>query len=471
VAEIRHTVGILGAMLGTLAAILLLPDDYYEPGQLRVSALLLSLGLLSGPVLSSSTDIRAWLRAESVLMVGLIYWLLMEPLGSGYTAYELTRAGVIKGFSLIGLFAVMILIGSKLANTWHNSFSRVSSPTQDFSASWLYNALLVCSALGFLSRLIPCGFSPSCLVDGLLSERGVGAWNRGVIGGSGAFALHLAYFGYLTLPLTVAFHHRIGRIDFRVVIGFLLSILFLLFLMKDGGRRLAGMVLGSGLLTWLLLQPRISLKQILIGFAMGVAILALMELMFIFRTETGGVISNFFNGRALGFNPLRSGLRVDNNFEFFVKTLDLIPEFKRFVGWSAILYWLVRPIPRVFWPDKPIGPGISLPFELNQYWSDNFTLTISAIGDWYISYGVVSVTVAALITGFLAGKLGLVWLGPTVRQKLLYSLGLMCLFISLRNYLELILMSYPLLALYFLGKLSQKPTSPTMSTVSMRSPK
>ena len=47
----------------------------------------------------------------------------------------------------------------------------------------------------------------------------------------------------------------------------------------------------------------------------------------------------------------------------------------------------------------------------------------------------------------------LAWFGPTVRQKLLYSLGLMWLFIGLRSYLELFLMSYPILALYLLGKL------------------
>ncbi len=444
----------LAIILGTLGAILLLPDDYYEPGQLRASVFVLGLGLLTGPLISAFTDTRVWIRAESVMMIGLIYWLLMEPFSSDYTAYELTKAGIIKAFGLIGLFGFLILLGSKLAHTWHHSMSRVSNPSADFSVDWLYSALMVCSALGLMARLIPCSFSPVCMMEGLFSERGVGAWSRGVIGGSGAFVSHLQYFGYLALPLTIALHHRTGRIDWRVALGMALTTLFLLFLIKDGGRRLVGMVLGSGMITWLLLRPRLGLREIAVGALSGVMMLTLLQIMVVFRTEQGGIVSGLFSGSAFGINPFSTSLSVDNNFLFLVKTIDLIPEFKRHTGWTAIIYWAVRPIPRVFWPDKPIGPGINLPHELGQYWSENFTLTISAIGDWYVSFGIWSVAAAALLMGFLGGKLVLVWLGPTVRQKLLYSLGLMWLFIGLRNYLELILMSYPIIALYLLGKLS-----------------
>ncbi len=457
----NYAVGILGIVVGTIAAILLLPDHYYEPGGLRASVIALALGLLSGPLVSSLTDHRVWIRAESVMMVGLVYWLLTEPLGGSYVAYELTRAGVIKAFSLIGLFAALIQAGSKWAHLSHNSFSRVSSTQQDFSGQWLYNALLICAALGLLARLIPCSFSPACMVDGLFSERGASAWNRGMGGGSEAFVSHLAYFGYLTLPLTIALHHRTGRVDWRVVLGAVLTMLLLLYLVRDGGRRLVGMVLGAGFMTWLLLQPRLGLKQFALAIGAVVALLGLMQVMFIFRLHEGGIVSSIASGKAFSFNPLGDGVHVDNNFHYLVRTIDIIPEFKDYTGWKAIIFWAARPIPRLFWPDKPITPGLSLPYEFNEYWSEGFTITISAIGDWYLAFGAWSVALAALGMGFLGGKLVLVWLGSTVRQKLLYSLGLMWLFIGLRNYLELILMSYPILALYLLGKLTTARTLPT----------
>ena len=450
----HYAAGILSIVIGTIAAIFLLPDNYYEPGQLRASAFALSLGLLMGPLIASVTDIRVWMRAESVMMVGLIYWLLTEPLGSSYVADQLTRDGIIKTFSLIGLFAALIQVGSKLAYVSHSSASKVSNRQQDFSEGWLYKALLICSALGFMARLIPCGFSPTCMMDGLFSARGDSVWNRGMGGGSDAFVSHLAYFGYLTLPLTIALHHRIRRVDWRILLGAVLTVLLLLYLVRDGGRRLVGMVLGAGFMTWLLLQPRLGMKQFAIAAGAAVALLGLMQVMFIFRLQEGGIVSSIISGKAFSFNPLGDGVRVDNNFHYLVRTVDLIPEFKDYTGWKAIIFWAARPIPRLFWPDKPITPGLSLPYEFNEYWSAGFTITISAIGDWYLAFGAWSVALAALLMGFLGGKLVLVWFGPTVRQKLLYSLGLMWLFIGLRNYLELILMSYPILALYVLGKLS-----------------
>lgn len=455
VAGLQYAAGMFCILVGTLSAILLLPEDYYEPGQLRLSAIVMALGLLSGPLLSSLQDSRVWIRAESVMMVGLIYWLLVEPLRPDYVAYQLSRAGIVKAFVLIGVFACLIQLGSKIAHATQGTLSPVSSAARDFSREWLYVALLTAAGLGLLARLIPCGFSPMCMADGLFSARAEGVWVRST-GGSGAFVSHLAYFGYLTLPLTIALHHRTGRVDWRVVLGGVLTTLILLYLIRDGGRRIVGMVLGAGFMTWLLLQPRLGLRQIILAAVAGFALLALLQIMFFFRLKEGGIVSGLFSGTALNFNPLEDGLHVDNNFHYLVRTLDLIPEFKSHTGWEAILYWAVRPIPRVFWPDKPMTPGIWLPYEFDEMWSAGFTITTSAIGDWYIAFGVWSVAIAALLMGYFGGKLVLAWLGPTVRQKLLYSLGLMWLFIGLRNYLELMLMSYPILALYLLDRLSAR---------------
>lgn len=467
VAGMHHATGMLGIALGTLAAVLLIPEDYYEPGGLRLSVIALCIGLLSGPALSSLTDLRVWIRAESVMLLGLIYWLLMEPLGLGYSAYQLTREALVEAFILIGLFGALILAGSRLAHLGQGLSSQQREQS-DFSTEWLFGLLLVASLLGLMARLIPCSFSPACMIDGLFRARGEGPWNRGVIGDSGAIVSHLGYFGYLALPLTIALHHRLQRIDWRVALGAILATLFLLYLIRDGGRRLVGMALGAGFITWLLLQPRLGPRQVIAAAGAVLGMMALLQIMLVFRLSEGGVVSNLFSGDAFESNPL-DDIHVDNNFHFFVRTLDLMPEFRDFTGWEAIVYWAVRPIPRVFWPDKPISPGISIPYEMNEYWGPNFTLTISAIGDWYIAFGVWSVAAAALLMGFLGGRLVLAWMGHTLRQKLLYSLGLMWLFISLRSYLELILMTYPILALWLLSKLvpvERAPAAPAASATS-----
>ena len=454
----HYITGILGIVLGTFAAIVLLPEDYYEPGGLRLSAIALAMGLLTGPLVATLVDLRIRIRAESVMLFGLIYWLLVEPLGFDYSAYQLTREALVETFILIGLFGALILAGSRLA---YLSYGAVGRPIaeKDFATEWLFGVLLVAALLGMMPRLVPCSFSPACMIDGLFRARGEGPWSRGVIGDSGSFVYHLGYFGYLTLPLTIALHHRLRRIDWRVALGMILATIFLLYLIRDGGRRLVGMALGAGFITWLLLQPRLGPRQVMTAAAAVLAMAALLQIMLVFRLSEGGVVSNLFSGEAFADNPLED-VRIDNNFHYLVRTIDLLPEFRDFTGWDAIVYWAVRPIPRVFWPDKPISPGISIPYEMNEYWGPNFTLTISAIGDWYIAFGIWSVAAAGLLMGFLGGRLVLVWMGRTLRQKLLYSLGLMWLFISLRSYLELILMSYPIIALWLLAKLVPAEPAP-----------
>lgn len=450
-APISYATAVLGIIVGTLAAILVLPADYFEPGRMRMSAIWFSLGLLSGPLLSSLTDLRGWLRAESIMMVGLVYWLMTEVFSSTYSAYQLTRDGVISSFIYIAAFAIAIQLGSWLAHHWWLP-KRQRPETPDFSNEWLFNALLICAGLGLLARLIPCQFSPVCIATGLFGSREVGAWNQTTLGNSSAFVYHLGYFGYLTLPLTVALHHRAGRVDWRVMIGLALTIFFMLFLIKDGGRRLVGMVAGSGLLTWLLLQPRMGPRQVLVGGLSAIALLMLMQIMLVFRLWEGGIVSNLLSGRAFESVSLEEGPKVDNNFNSLVRVVDLMPEFKAHTGWEAIIYWAVRPIPRVLWPQKPSSPGISIPWELKERWGDGFTLTISAVGDWYIAFGVTSVIAAGLMMGFLGGRLVMAWMKPRLRDTVLYSLGAMCLFIGLRSYLELILMSYPILALLLIER-------------------
>jgi len=455
VPPVNYAMALLGLVLGTVTAIVALPSDYYEPGGLTFSALLLAAGLLTGPFVSSLTDPRGWLRAESVMMLGLVYWLLTELLSTDYEAYQLTRDGIIRAFVYIGLFAAMIQLGSAIAHRWHAEFFKPRPSPPDFSADWLFNALMACSLLGLLARVIPCEFSPECLSEGLFGARQMGAWTRGMKGDSGAFVQHLGYFGYLSLPLTVALHYRVRRIDWRVAAGLVLTVIFMLFLIKDGGRRLVGMVAGSGLLTWLLLRPRLNLRELVIGGGAGLLLLALMEVMLMFRLSSGGVLENLFSGRAFESNPLEEGVKVDNNFNSLVRTLDLIPQFEPFTGWDSVVYWAVRPIPRVLWPEKPINPGVDIPTALGKNWGPGFSLTLSAVGDWYIGFGIWSIALAGLGMGFLGGRLVLAWFKPTLRQTMLYSLGAMCLFIGLRSYLELILMSYPILALLLIERLTQ----------------
>src|SRR5436190_1316412 len=60
---------------------------------------------------------------------------------------------------------------------------------------------------------------------------------------------------------------------------------------------------------------------------------------------------------------------------------------------------LARPVPRVFWPGKPIDPGFDLPAIVGM---KGVSLSTSIIGEWYITFGWIAVVIGAWLHGRLA---------------------------------------------------------------------
>jgi hypothetical protein len=151
--------------------------------------------------------------------------------------------------------------------------------------------------------------------------------------------------------------------------------------------------------------------------------------------------------RVLEDKPLRitgKHFLVEDDFLRLAQTLDLVPERHPYVYGQRLVYILIRPIPRVFWQDKPVNPGFDLAAALGER---GVTLSFSVIADWYIMGGWPLV----LVGGFLYGRLGGMWsqllaLKHNLVAALIYSLGAMAIFASLRSIDELLLQSYTVLA-------------------------
>ena len=144
------------------------------------------------------------------------------------------------------------------------------------------------------------------------------------------------------------------------------------------------------------------------------------------------------------------GLRVDDNFRSLSHTLRVIPARADFVGFHYTWYVLVRPVPRIFWPGKPIDPGFDLA-KLLRLKGTTLTISVSAIGEAYASFGWLGIAVAGIIFGWLAGAWSQLWdMECGLIGAGAYALGIMAIFIGIRSFSELVLMSYPLLCWYWL---------------------
>jgi hypothetical protein len=92
--------------------------------------------------------------------------------------------------------------------------------------------------------------------------------------------------------------------------------------------------------------------------------------------------------------------RQDNldfaNFDYLTYVMNVVPEKSQtYTYFTQYLQLFTEPIPRVLWPQKPIGPPVQL-VNLNDY-GDFVGLTVSIVGDGWLSAGWLGVVVTLLI--------------------------------------------------------------------------
>ena len=433
---ILPALGLASTIVGTLAAIFIIPANTTTPDALFPSALAMTIGLAIAPLLAAWRSPRTLLRTEHILVLSPIYWLLLDLLQQAYTLERLHSASIAGTFFSIGLF---------VSGVWLTVFVRpLALPKQLANAAGhtltprtIFKLVLVFFAIAIVKFAYPCNFNPVEMFVHLGSDRWSAPWARETLGGWNSFIDHLDYFGYLLPTLTTLLAIRSRRLTIPVVVAIALSTTITAFLAQSGGRRVIGVILGAAIICWVLEQQKLRLKQIIITLFSVVMVLGIMQWMLEFRST--------------GFQAINqkeefqySYLHVDDNFLRLAQTITLVPYYYPYVYHQQIIFALVRPIPRALWEGKPVDPGFDLPAALGI---EGISYSYSVIGDWYICAGYIGVFFGGLIYGGLARMVGqLLARNTKSSNSLVYSLCAMALFAGFRSMLELVLMSYAILA-------------------------
>src|ERR1041384_2514340 len=191
---------IISIVIGTTLAILLIPEDPSGEGSLFYPALIMSAGLATAPLVAALRYPKSLLRGESLLSLAPIYWLLLDLLQGVYGMQDITADQVRQAFLAIGIFVVMMWLGS-IRRPWRIPQVVISSVSQEFSINTYFALAVACFLLGMLNFAVPCNFNVFEMVQYLGQERWAAPWGRGQLGGWDAFLDHLQYFGYLLLVL------------------------------------------------------------------------------------------------------------------------------------------------------------------------------------------------------------------------------------------------------------------------------
>ena len=448
--------GIIGTSMATIIAVLLVPDDPTAPGALFYSSLVLSTGLAVGPLAAAVRQPKAILRGESLLALAPIYWLLLDLLQGVYSLDHITAEETRVAFIAIGLFVAVMWVGA-IRRPWRMPPVLIRSVSQEFSVNTYFALAIACFAIGMLNFAIACDFNVFAMVHYLGQERWAAPWGRGQLGGWDAFLDHLQYFGYLLPILTVVIARRTGLRNPRTLICLLMSVVMTLFLAQSGSRRVIGVVAGMALVLWVLDQRQLRMKHLFTTVCAIAALLLTLQIMLEYRNVgLGALIGNtdatMTSGRREKSQVLEvQHLRVDDNFYRLCQIIQLIPRSHPYVYHKYLVYVMVRPVPRVFWPEKPVDPGFDLPTELGV---EGVSYSYSVIGELYMSLGLLGVALGGWFYGRVAALAGGLLKRTTTQGALvIYSIIVMALFSGMRSILELILVSYVVLAWVGLSQL------------------
>jgi oligosaccharide repeat unit polymerase len=438
---------IITTIAGTLLAVSFIPSDPEPQGALFTSALMLSIGLAAAPIIATLRDQKSILLGEHLLALAPIYWMLLDLLQGSYLMDTIQPEQINTAFTGIGLFVVAGWVGASLRQ-WRFPESIIKTVSVEFSANVYFLLATATFALGMLRFAVPCNFNVIEMISYLGENRWAAPWQRGQLGGWDAFLDHIQYFGYLIPIVTVIIARRTSWVNTRTVLSCLMSLTMVVFIAQSGSRRVVGVIFGMAFILWVLTEQRLRIKHTLIAAISLVAILVAMQLMLEYRTLG---FTQLFEGEQKEQVFQRGYLHVDDNFYRFCQIIQFIPESYPYVYHKYIIWVLVRPIPRVFWPDKPVDPGFDLPTALGV---EGISFSSTVIGELYMSAGLLGIALGGLLYGILASMANqLLTQRKTFGAVVIYSVMMMALFSGMRSMLELILVSYVVLAWIGLSRL------------------
>lgn len=436
--------GFAATSAALLIALALFPAEPSPRGALFVPAVILSLGIVLVPLARGIRRSPALLNAENLVAFGFVFWLLLDLIQGAYDLRDAADWAIRDAFIAIGISAAMMWMGVA-GKPWPlpNWIKEIAQRPMDTKT--VGRLVPVCFLLGMFNFAFATGFNLSVMFSYLGEQRWAAPWGRAQLGGWDAFLDQMQYFGYVLPSLTALL---ISRRGFKPLtwVSIALSGVMLAFLAQGGGRRIIGVTVGAAIIVWIQAQQTINTRRIVLAGTAAIGLLAAMQFMLNIRTI--GYEEYAYTG-ASDYDYLH----VDDNFLRLSQVIQIVPAEHEHVGFQQLIFTAVRPIPRVFWPGKPVDSGFDLPSIVGL---KGVSLSTSIIGEWYLSYGWIAVIFGGWLHGRLARTVNVLRESSEYRTNpIVYGLAVMVLVSGMRSMLELVLMSYALVAWWAANRLAR----------------
>ncbi len=448
----RSDVSVGFAATGTslLIALAVFPAEPSPRGALVLPATILSAGILLLPVARAIRRSPQLLHAENLVAFGFVFWLLLDLIQGAYDLEDAADWAIRDAFIAIGVSATAMWAGVA-GRPWPVPKWLAEIATKPMDTKTAGRLIPVCFLIGMFNYAYAVNFDIPVMFSYLGEQRWAAPWGRAQLGGWDAFLDQVQYFGYVLPSLTALLIARSG-FSLQAWMSIFASGVMLAFLSQGGGRRIIGVTVGAAIIVWIQAQQDLKVRKLTIAAVAVVGLLAGMQFMLNIRTV--GYEEFAFTGETD-----YDYLHVDDNFLRLAQVIQIVPAEHDYVYFQQLWFTVIRPVPRVFWPGKPIDPGFDLPSIVGM---KGVSLSTSIIGEWYLSYGWLAVIFGGWLHGRLARTVN------TLREKeefhtnpIVYGLAVMILVAGMRSMQDLVIMSYALVAWWAANRLAQARKAPT----------
>lgn len=439
-------IGFAATTVALLIGLALFPANPSPPGAMTVPAVVLAAGILVVPAMHAIRRSPRLLLAENLLALGFVFWLLLDLIQGAYELDDAADWAIRHAFVAIGVSAAAMWVGV-MGRPWAipNWLADIAKRPMDTKTAG--RLIPICFVLGMFNFAYAVDFDLPVMFSYLGEHRWSAPWGRGQLGGWDAFLDQMQYFGYVLPSLTALLIARRG-FSASVWLSIVLSGIMLAFLSQGGGRRIIGVTVGAAILVWIQAQSELQVRRLVIAMFAVIGLLTAMQFMLNIRS------SGYADFALRGGESEYDYLHVDDNFLRLAQVIEIVPQEHPHVNFRQVWFTLVRPVPRVLWPNKPIDPGFDLPTIVGL---KGLSLSMSIIGEWYLSYGWLAVIFGGWLHGRLAQTLNILRLDKQFHTNpIVYGLAVMVLVAGMRSMLELVLMSYALVAWWLADKLTRK---------------
>ncbi len=437
-------VGFAATVSALLIALAVFPADPSPSGALTIPAVVLAMGILLVPIMNAIRRSPRLLHAENLVALGFVFWLLLDLVQGAYDLRDASDWAIRDAFIAIGVSAAAMWVGTA-GRPWPIPKWVADIAMRPMDTRTVGRLVPVCFVLGMFNFAYSVNFDLPVMFSYIGEQRWAAPWGRGQLGGWDAFLDQMQYFGYVLPSLTALLIARTG-FNAQAWFSIVLSGIMLAFLSQGGGRRIIGVTAGAAIIVWIQAQQELRVRRLTIAAAAVVGLLAAMQ--FMLNIRTGGYEAFAFRGESK-----YDYLHVDDNFLRLAQVIEIVPAEQPHVGFQQIWFTLVRPVPRVFWPNKPVSPGFDLPSIVGLR---GVSLSTSIIGEWYLTWGWLAVMFGGWLHGRLARAINTLREHEEYRTNpIVYGLAVMVLVAGMRSMQYLVIRSYALIAWWLANRLTR----------------